>query len=56
VLSGSRFSPDRTHRSWLRLPYTAPPETLDKAATLLHEAVSEPMRHIDGWPSGSSWA
>jgi DNA-binding transcriptional MocR family regulator len=56
LLPGSRFSPDGTHRGWLRLPYTAPPETLDKAATLLHEAVSEPMRHIDGWPSGSSWA
>ncbi len=38
LLPGSRFSPDGTHRSWLRLPYTAPPHTLDKAASLLHEA------------------
>jgi DNA-binding transcriptional MocR family regulator len=42
LLPGSRFSPDGTHRSWLRFPYTAPPETLDKAASLLHQAVSEP--------------
>jgi DNA-binding transcriptional MocR family regulator len=42
LLPGSRFSPDGTYRSWLRFPYTAPPETLGKAASLLHQAVSEP--------------
>ena len=44
LLPGSRFSPDGTHRRWLRLPYTAPPETLDKAANLLHQAVAESTR------------
>lgn len=39
LLPGSRFSTDGTHRNWLRLPYTAPPETLDKAASLLHQAM-----------------
>jgi len=40
LLPGSKFSPDGTHHGWLRLPYTAPPETLDKAAALLRQAVS----------------
>ncbi len=38
LIPGSRFTQDGTHRGWLRLPYTAPLETLDKAAALLHEA------------------
>jgi len=42
LLPGSRFSPDGAHRNWLPVPYTAPPETLDKAAALLRRAVSEP--------------
>jgi DNA-binding transcriptional MocR family regulator len=38
VLPGSRFSPDGTHRHWLRIPFTAPPGTLDKAVALLRDA------------------
>jgi len=38
VLPGSTFSPDGTPTNHLRVPFTAPPETLDKAAALLRAA------------------
>jgi len=44
LLPGSRFSPEGTHRSWLRFPFTAPPPTLDKAAALLRKAASRSAR------------
>jgi DNA-binding transcriptional MocR family regulator len=51
LLPGSRFSPDGTYRNWLRFPYTAPPGTLDKAAALLHKAVTDRVSH-SGPPGG----
>jgi DNA-binding transcriptional MocR family regulator len=39
LLPGSRFSPDGTHRNWLRLPYTAPVPVLGRAVALLREAI-----------------
>jgi DNA-binding transcriptional MocR family regulator len=39
VLPGSRFSADGTLASYLRVPFTAPPATLDRAATLLRAAL-----------------
>lgn len=42
VLPGSRFSPDGTLRHWLRIPFTAPPGTLDRAVALLREAHGAP--------------
>jgi DNA-binding transcriptional MocR family regulator len=38
LLPGSRFSPDGTLSNWLRVPFTAPRETLGKAAALLRQA------------------
>jgi DNA-binding transcriptional MocR family regulator len=38
LLPGSRFSPDGTLRRWLRIPFTAPPEILDRAVALLRRA------------------
>ncbi|MEV4249981.1 hypothetical protein AB0J63_42050 [Streptosporangium canum] len=35
---GSRFSADGTLSGWLRMPYTAPPEALDRAAAQLRRA------------------
>jgi DNA-binding transcriptional MocR family regulator len=56
LLPGSRFSPDGIHRSWLRLPYTAPPETLTKAATLLHKALPGSISHRGGAHRGGAGA
>jgi DNA-binding transcriptional MocR family regulator len=39
LLPGSVFSPDGTHRNWLRISYTAPVPTLGRAADLLHAAL-----------------
>jgi DNA-binding transcriptional MocR family regulator len=38
VLPGSAFSADGTPGSYLRVPFTAPPETLSKAAAILKDA------------------
>jgi DNA-binding transcriptional MocR family regulator len=38
LLPGSRFSPDGTLSNWLRVPFTAPRETLGKAVALLRQA------------------
>jgi DNA-binding transcriptional MocR family regulator len=40
LLPGSKFTPDRPLSNYLRVPFTAPPPTLDKAVALLRAAHS----------------
>ncbi len=42
VLPGSGFSADRTLVSWIRVPFTAPVDTLTRAAAILIEAAGSP--------------
>ena len=48
VLPGSTFSPDGTPGNYLRVPFTAPSGTLDKAAGLLRDAHSMLRREPSG--------
>ena len=42
--AGPVFSPDRTLRHYLRIPFTGTPETLTRAVGILREALDRPAR------------